>query len=172
MNDYYAPIIVETYDEVVTAHGSDQVQYADMLDELVQAMKKKMLAGEIDMIEPSLDDSIRRLAVPTIEKARTQRRGSFKKNVLYLLDAVRNPDEAASLEPLFRMAMPMGNGFDKVLGFWTPQDFERATMVRYRNAADVTREAQEFDMAADLLVQEMHRAGATTVRGLFRAEAA
>lgn len=172
MNDYYAPIIVEAYDEVVTSHGAEQVQLTDVLDETVQAVKKKMMSGEIEMLEASLDDSIRRLVSPEVEKTRKHRRASFKKNVLYLLDALRAPDDAANLEPLFRMAMPLGNGFDKVLGYWVPQDFERATMVRYRNAADVTREAQEFDMAADLLVQEMHRRRVSTVRELFQGVAA
>lgn len=89
---------------------------------------------------------------------RDRRGNHFVKDAAHLLDKLSTLDDLD--DPVLRHAVPLGNGRDKVIGAWTVDDWNAATVERYRDAA-------EFDKTAAGIMARMLDAGVATTGELF-----
>lgn len=141
------------------------------LDDSRQAFKEDYVrlveSGEIERYTTDIDTEASALFDQAVKPAREQRRNSLRKQVGYMLDALADSTILGVHDPMFMLAYPLGNGTDKVLGYWTRDDWRNATTERYRNAAEATKSASSFDDAAGQIVLAMVNRDVMTTSGLF-----
>lgn len=169
MNDTYREWFLAHYDSHVLAEV-DGSQLEKTRDAVAHAFLDALASGDLPTETPDMDYA-RSLFRSIIEPERTKRRGSFKKNAEYLLDALRNPEEGIHVEPFLDTVYPMGtvDGRDKALRYWTEQDLIEASMERYRNVAAAQAAAREYDEVSQELIAAMHGRRAKTVGDCFAA---
>jgi hypothetical protein len=172
VEDYYSKFIIESYDAVVGEHGDDPTVVAEVFGDVEARVSRAIMSGEIAPIELTQRDAILLRMQLVLPKERKRRRSSFPKDLEYLGDAIANPLEAANMDAILSRAMPLGDGTDKVLACWNGRDYERAVKVRYRNAADATAKAAQFDNLTMPILDALDSRHAHTTRDLFWKDAA
>lgn len=169
MNDLYREWMLAHYDQFVLGEV-DGSQLEKTRDAVAHDFLAALDRGDLPVEAPDLDYA-RSLFRSIIEPERQKRRGSFKKNAEYLLDALRNPEEGIHVAPFLDTVYPMGtaDGRDKALRYWTEQDLIDASMERYRNAAAAMEAAKQYDDVSQELIAAMHGRRAKTVGDCFAA---
>lgn len=167
MNNTYRNWFLANYDQYVLAEV-DGSQIGKTSDALAHRFLDALDSGDLPTESPDMDYA-RSLFRSIVEPERQKRRGSFKKNAEYLLDALRNPDEGIHVEPFLDVVYPMGtaDGRDKALRYWTEQDLIESSMERYRNAAAAMESAKQYDDISQELIAAMHGRSAKTVGQVF-----
>lgn len=167
MNDQYREWFLAHYDQHVLAEV-DGSQLEKTRDAVAHDFLDALERGDLPTEQPDMDYA-RSLFKSIIEPERQKRRGSFKKNAEYLLDALRNPEEGIHVEPFLDTVYPMGtvDGRDKALRYWTEQDLIESSMERYRNAAAAMEAAKQYDDVSQELIAAMHGRRAKTVGECF-----
>lgn len=143
MKDQHREWIVDKYREIVRGEV-DGIELAKTVDIGSHAYLDAIANGDLTPATPDMDYA-RSMFRAAIAPERTKSRASLKKNVEYLLDALRNPDEGIHVEPFLDEVYPLGShdGRDKALRHWSDADWTDSTIERYSNAAAVTRAAEE-----------------------------
>ena len=167
MNDTYREWFLRHYDRHVLAEV-DGSQLEKTRDTVARDFLVALDRGDLPVETPDLDYA-RALFRSIVEPERQKRRGSFRKNAEYLLDALRNPEEGIHVEPFLDTVYPMGtvDGRDKALRYWTEQDLIESSMERYRNAAAAMEAAKQYDDVSQELIAAMHGRHAKTVGDVF-----
>lgn len=155
---------IHAYDEIVGAEadGIDQ-------DKLRDAMARDYLdARERGEVESSSDmDMARAKADHYLRPIRQGRRGSFRKDVEYLLDALNDETILGTEEPRLQQAIPVGNGIDKRLAYWTAEDWATAVNARQKNVQAAAAAATDFTDLATRVIGQMAQRGARFVIDMF-----
>lgn len=141
--------ITVTYDELVLETGGDGLKICEAREQVAAALAADIRAGEIDPInvDAYADHAVRGV----LEDVRERRRSSLRSVAQRVADilggnTILGPDD----DPLMRLAYGLGtkDGLDKALRHWTADDWQSATITRYRSAAESTAGAAKFDEAA------------------------
>lgn len=163
----YRDWIVEQYNSFVLGEV-DGSTIEKSRDHLAHHMLDAIETGDLPPV--SLDvEWARGVVGAALNPERQKRRGSFKKNAEYLLDALRNPDDGIHVEPFLDTVYPLGShdGRDKAFRYWTEEDLISSTMERYRNAAAAVEAAKEYDEISQELIVAMRGRSAGTVGQIF-----
>lgn len=162
-------MIVALYDETVAAlaaaTGDPDVKFADTRAAMLPGVREILEAEERDL---DREATYRLDRVITPERERRSR--SLKRNIELILDAIRNPDQGAFIEPWLDQPYLTGDqrGVDRILRHWRAADLQGVAFARYRNAANVMAEAREFDDRVRDLVSAMQAQGAIEIGDLIR----
>lgn len=166
---------VNTFDDVVEELSvQDGVQVSQSKGLVVQRFVEAVREGAIPQPRvPSIEEIGFQRFQRFIPKQRTKRREHMVENLDYILDAIKDPSVGMTIsDPMLKFAFPLGtsDGKDRSLGLWTIEDYDRSALRRYRNAADVTVAAKEFDERQQSIVNLMHERSAQFTRELFDEE--
>lgn len=156
--------LVPLYDEAVAALGAPTVEQAR--EAFCEQYVADVAAGRIARQEPSLRGEALSAWREVIEPERKKRRASFLMQIDLLSDSILNPADGANIDPMMGLAFPVSDGTDKTFSEWTPDDFGKAIVTRYRGAAEQTAAASEFDASANRLIQIMASRGVSRVGDL------
>jgi hypothetical protein len=170
----YESWIVTTYDDAVAeVSEAGGIALADAENLVVARFVKAVRERKIPKPkQPTVEEIAHQLFRRYVPPQRTKRREHLPEDLDYILDALKNPDESAHIDPLLKLAVPLGtrDGQDRTLGLWTPENFAASSLTRYRNAAEVTAAAKEYDERAQLIIEKMQEKSAAFARDLFAAE--
>lgn len=135
---------VETYgDEGATTFESEAVAKDIMLRDIAE--------GKVKIPTLSAEEFIDSVYGSAIRKERVRAKASFKKCRGSIVESLLFDGS----DPAYDAIIPVGNGKDKRLGLWSPEDWATSVRTRYRNASDVTAEAREHDDQAHIIVEAM-----------------
>lgn len=137
---------LETYDRYVEDNGLDGVTLEKARVAVVNACVEAVESGVEERWENSLALDAAREFNRHVKPERDRRRSAIRKDCEHILAALADDTILGIDDPILRTAYPVGTGVDKTLFYWTREDFREATHERYRNAADVTAAAKEFDL--------------------------
>lgn len=150
---------IEAYDEIV-ADEAEGIGFSKARDQVAHAYANAVQSGD-ELADELSDVEIGRLLFDqNVRPERDHRKMSFRKHIEYLLAWLDDPESTIVRPPELDLAMPVGNGVDKILGKWTVDDWRTATTERYRNASDVTAAARDFDDQARLVMARLIESGA------------
>jgi hypothetical protein len=155
---------VETYDRIVAELGTPTV--AESRVEFAERYAEAVAAGRIQRVENTVHDEGVRVFGLVIEPERNARRQSLVRTIAHLTDSLFS-GQWRDVEPALDVAYPLGNGADKTLAAWTPEDYRQAIMTRYRGAAEQTASASEADATISAFVQQMEIRGAFDTVSVF-----
>ena len=163
---------VESYDKHVAANAAEGVTVRASRDAFVDDYIARVNSGT-PRYRPDLDTEARTLWTRGVDPVRKGRRNSLTRVGRHLLDALNGDTILGVDDPLLDQACPLGtpDGRDKTLRHWTRPDWETARTERYRNAADATSAAREFDVdVAEQFITLLRRPNVRRTGDLFRAE--
>lgn len=159
---------IETYDGFVSDSRDDGAALEKCRDAVATAYADAVESGTADRWTPDLVTEGRALFNQFIEPERERRRTSVKRSWRNLLDALSGETILGRDDPALALAYPIGDGTDKTLFYWTAEDFQAATMERFRNAAAATEAAAEFDREyASAFIAAMKRRNVAYFGALF-----
>lgn len=162
---------IAIYDEIISERPDEGMLLEESRDAFAHKVADAILLGHIK--RPGLSDLEmgRILFKRHIEPARSRRRQSMKRDMEYVLAWLTgDPEEEADMAAVCARAYMLGNGSDKTLNYWTAEDFEAATIERYRNAAAATKAAADFDQLARQIINFLTERGAPMVGRLMDRE--
>jgi hypothetical protein len=163
---------VITYDAAVAETGDDGAALEKARDVVAHEYAEAVASGAQPRHVADLVEEGRELFDMFIGTERRRRKSSIRDQIAYLLDAFESGEEdGAYVDPILSLAYPLGehDGRDKILRFWTIEDWQGATTERYRKAAQATAAAAAFDTdTATRVVAAMAAKSARTVGDLFR----
>ena len=136
------------YDEIVSVER-DGIEQDKLRDALARDYLDAVDRGEVE--PPSAMDHARAKADQYMRPIRRKRKASFRKDIEHLLDALNDETILGADDPQLQQAVPVGNGRDKKLAFWTAEDWMTAVNVRQQNvqrAAEAATELSELATAA------------------------
>lgn len=140
------------YDEIVGVER-DGIDQDKLRDALARDYLDAMDRGEIE--PPSAMDHARAKADQYMRPIRRKRKASFRKDIEYLLDALNGETILGSDDPRLQQAVPVGNGRDKRLAFWTAEDWMTAVNVRQQNVQRAAEAATELSELATAAIRAM-----------------
>lgn len=157
-------LISAAYDRAHVAAGGEALTVAKVREIITPEVVTYLEGGDRDFEREAnlLIDSV-------LRRERPKRANQLRRDLEWVLDYLENPEDAAfGIEAILRRAYPLGtqSGEDKTLQFWTRPDFEAVVKTRYREAAAVTRAAEEFDSTIDRVLTAMAERGTSTFGGL------
>lgn len=147
------------YDRVIAEAGEAGLGLGDARKRYAQLYQKAIDNGEIDLQKDPFSEGLM-VFDSLVTKGRDSRRNSFKTHMEEVLSALREETLLGHDDPVFRQAMMLGNGWDKILGMWSADDWRDSVIPRYRNAAAVAVAAEQFDLLATDIADMM------AIRGL------
>lgn len=138
-------------------------------DKLRDALAHDYLyAVERGEIEPqSAMDLARAKADQYMRPIRRRRKASFRKDIEHLLSALNDETILGSDDPRLQQAVPVGNGVDKKLAFWTAEDWMTAVNVRQQNVQRAAEAATELSELATSAIREMTSRNAVMFGDLY-----
>lgn len=158
---------LDAFDEFVESEGDGGAAREKSRDGVARRYEQAVENGEINRPREPLIDEGRALFDRHIGAEITRRRTSLRKSMDHLLDVLAGETVLGAGDPALHQAYPLGDGSDKTLGLWTPDDWQAATFERYRNAAEATRAASNFDERAQRFLVAMRQRGVRTTGDLF-----
>lgn len=143
--------IEHEYDAIAAEYGDDGITQKEARDLLAQRYENAVRCGDVERDELDLYDEGKQLFDRVVSPMRNRRKNALQNDMQ--LD----------------IAYPLGtpDGRDKILRLWTREDWRRAQITRYSNAAEVTAAAHAFAELAESIVAGMARKNADTTSGLF-----
>lgn len=161
---------VTQYDKHVSGNPADGVTLKDSRDAVAKAYAQAVKQGGYDrwQVDPLVEGTA--LFSRAVNDVRKGRRRNLSSEGKYLLSALRDETILGPADPQLDQAYGMGenDGRDKTLRYWTRDDWEQARTERYRNAADVTHAASEFDReVAAPFIEALTTLGVRTTGELF-----
>ena len=161
--------MLETYDRIVAESGPDGITLKEVRDRAAQEYEEAIASGEIE--RPDVDLYAEGLANfdRVVRPKRQSRKSAFHNDIETITAALNDDTIFGGEDPILDIAYPLGtsDGRDKVVRFWTAEDWDSASMTRYRNAAEVTAAAQIFDEQASIISARLRSTGVFTTGGLF-----
>lgn len=155
--------VQDEYDRVVLEAGDDGMKPGEATELAADALAKAIRNEEIDAI--GVDEYADAVAARTIGGLRSRRRSSLTKAAQIVADILAGVTTLGEDDPLLTEAYPgSSEAIDKSLRFWTRDDWQTATMTRYRKAAEATAAAVTFDEITQTIIGLLH--GKTTGEAL------
>lgn len=161
--------VIGAYDKFVADHPDDGSPLEDSRDAIAAAYTKAVDSGDTRWTLDLLAEG-RLLFDRAVKPVRSGRRGSLVGDGKYLLSALNDETILGPNDPQLGQAYPLGmkDGRDKTLRHWTQEDWQQASLARYRNAAEVTKAAQEFDVEVSAeFIKAMRARGVAMTGELF-----
>ncbi len=159
---------VEQFDRYISSNTDDGAELAKSKDAVAHAYADAVESGEIERWQADVFTEGLALFDRHVKPIRERRKSAMRRDVEYLIDALKDGTMLGADDPVLNQAFPLGDGRDKTLRFWTAEDWRSATTERYRNAAAVTGAARRFDEElADLIVRALAGRGVNTTGDLF-----
>lgn len=161
--------IEREYDAIAAEYGDDGITQKEARDLLAQRYEDAVRCGEVDRDELDLYDEGKQLFDRVVSPMRNRRKNALQNDMQLIVDAMNDDTILGRDDPLLDIAYPLGtpDGRDKILRLWTREDWRRAQITRYSNAAEVTAAAHAFAELAESIVAGMARKNADTTSGLF-----
>lgn len=160
-NDWFS----HAYDEVVGSEV-DGIGRDKLRDELAHGYLNAVERGEVRL--PSEMDMARAKADQYLRPIRKGRTESFRRDIQNLLEALHDETILGVDDPRLQQAVPVGDGKDKRLSYWTVQDWMTAVKVRQRNVQRAAEAATDFTEIAEAMVGEMARRNVRTTGDMYR----
>lgn len=161
--------VVESYDKHVAANAADGATMQASRDAFVENYIVQIDSG-IPRYQTDVSTEGRTLFDHGVGPIRKGRRSSLTRVGRHLLDALNGDTILGVNDPVLDQAFPLGtsDGRDKTLRNWTQLDWVNARTERYRNAADATAAAREFDVeVADRFIAALERPNVRRTGDLF-----
>lgn len=157
---------IDAYDRIVEEAGDDGLDVGKAKDAVAQAYADAVETGEIDPVGRSPIEEGHLYAEKWINGTRTTRKAGLRRSMQEILDALSGETILGTEDPYLAQAFALGDGRDKTLRAWTEDDWQIAIVERYRNAAEVTAAAAEFDALARQIIDRLHARGVRTTGDL------
>lgn len=158
---------IQTHDQYVNNEGAEPSTPEKSRDNAAHAYMAGVESGGLLPEVPDLISEGRALFDRYVMRERDRRRESIRRSAEDVLDAFERSTAMSEMDPLLSLAYPLGDGTDKALRYWTREDWEAASIERFRNAASATAAADEFDRLAQRVIYALTNQGAATVGALF-----
>lgn len=158
--------ISNEYDDVY-ADEADGKKSAEAKEEVAARLVQAWRNGDVE--QPDDYERAALIVDRVIGQTRTGRRNNMREAVRIIADVFSSGTLLdGESEPLLRQAYPLGtaDGMDKALIHWTQQDWEHAVTGRYRQAAEQTGAAAEFDQLTVPIIAVLKAQGGTTGEAL------
>lgn len=159
---------VKTYDAFVASEGDTGADLEKSRDEVAHSYATAVENGDVKRHQDDLVAEGRKLFDRWVGRVRSARRDSFKRDVLYLIDAASDETILGPNDPVFATPYPLGDGRDKVLGLWTVEDWLGAVHERNSNAVAVAAAAHEFSICANVIVERLKSTNSRITSQLFK----
>ncbi len=159
--------IIDQFDFTVANGGLEGVRLADARQNVVTAIVDEITSGRMSISDIPLDQVGGMLFDSTVKPVRNQRKLELKNAGAWIVDVINRDTILGEFDPILDRAYSLGkkDGTDKTLRFWTVDDWQGAVTERYRNAADVTSSAQDFDLNVASPIIEALRASNVVMTG-------
>ena len=155
------------WNRLVAEHGADPVQLADSRAQFATEYQRDVMAGRVTRLERSLIAEGEALFDKHVRPERDRRakgKHGFAENIANSL--LGNED------PHLDLAVPLGNGSDKTLRYWTREDWYDSIKVREKSAQDTVDAAAEHKMYAMRVIESLAHSNAAYTGQLFERKAA
>lgn len=161
--------MLETYNRIVAEAGTEGIALKDAQSRAAELYEQALESGEIERDAPDAYREGVALFDRVVKPARQSRKSSMIRDMETIVAALNDETILGLEDPILTLAFPLGttDGRDKVLGLWNREDWRNASMTRYRNAAEVTAAAQEFEEQSSLIADRMLYVGVAITRDLF-----
>lgn len=160
--------LIATYEDVVSQSGDEGMGNDDVRTEVARRYEAAVTGGELPPPDINLIDLGLMRFDKVIAKERRKRGVKLRDDIKFLADTLFTA-EAGDVDPILALAVPLGDGRDKTLRFWSADDWMAATTIRYRNAAKVTAAAAAFDETSQRIRSAMRARDVQRTEDLFRA---
>lgn len=157
---------IATYDRLTAEHGADSVQLADSRKAFQKQYKRDVLSGKVSRDEMTLDDEAGMKFDRWVRPERDRRakgRHGFAENIATSL--------LGNVDPHLDLAVPIGDGTDKVLRYWTRRDWLYSIQVRERAVQDAADSSDEHKGYALQVIESLDLTEALYTGDLFDASA-
>lgn len=160
--------VMETYDRIIASGDESTMKLADARIAFLDAYETAVATGELDRmpldVRAEADVLFEAVARPT----RQARKNSLYGQMEYIVAALHDETVLGLDDPALMQAYPLGDGRDKILMFWSADDWQNATLIRYRKASESTSAAAIFDeLAAQIIAAMRTRSARTTAEDLL-----
>lgn len=159
---------IHEFDRTVAESG-DGNELAKSRDDVAHAYATAVEAGDLEAWRDDLVEQGRDLFDRFVKPERTARRNAFTRELEVLIDALNGDTILGRDDPRFAQAIPIGDGRDKRLGAWSPEDWLTATTTRTRNSESVATATREFAEKSTVVVSAMFQAQVRATEDLFNA---
>lgn len=158
---------LEAYNEAVRQAGEKGLRLEDARTAVAWEYRRARNDGELpdDLADLHYLGTV--LFDHHVQRERTRRKTSFRRDIDNILSVLGKGGQLAAF--FLDRAYPVGDGFDKSLGFWAVSDWLAAVNERHENAAAVAVAAREFEDAAGAVVSAMRSRRARLLREVFDA---
>lgn len=158
---------IARYHDVVAEAGNEGIDIDKARDRVAQIYADSIENGSIDRLVDGLVEEGRKRFNEWVGPHRTKQRANFRKELEYLIDVLNDNTSMGPNEPVLHAAFPLGDGRDKILGLWSPEDWIRAVNERNSNAVKSAAAAHEFQVMAGKVVERMRADDVNTTSELF-----
>ena len=155
------------WNRIVAEHGAEAVVLAESRSAFAAEYQRDVMSGAVARPEVSLLAEGEALFDKHVLRERDRRRKGkhgFAENIATSL--------LGNLEPTLDLAVPVGDGTDKLLRYWTVDDWQESINVRNRAAADVVDSAREHEGYASVVIAALKIANGGFTGDLFEKRAA
>ena len=160
------------WDEHVAANPGQGASLEESREAFIRAYVTAVTAGDTRW-QVDVETEGRNLFARSVDKTRKTRRANLARDGEHLLAALNDETILGNADPLLDQALPIGapDGRDKTLRFWTWEDWDTAKTERYRNAAETTAAAKDFDLkVASRFIAALRRPDVRRTEDLFRSD--
>jgi hypothetical protein len=155
-------VLIE-YDRIVADAGGDAITPRDAKKLMAERYIEALESGLIARPEPNDYRDLDALFERVVRPERDRRREHIVDDIDYLLAAKDNQTFLGRDDPVFGQAHKLGTGKDKILGLWTAEDWQTASLTRYDVAAAITAAAALFREKARSIIEYMRRDNARVI---------
>lgn len=156
-----------TYDRIVASGEDATMKFGDARVAVIDEVEAALQSGELKI------DDYRTIATLLVDQeikiGRKARRARLADEMEWIIAALADETTLGVEDPILAQAFPLGDGRDKILMFWSADDWRNATLIRYRKASEATGSAAIFDELAAKIIAAMQSRRANKVADLFRA---
>jgi len=142
--------IRDAYDRFVLDAGEDGIKTGEAAAHVAGLLAQAIRDGHVTISEAEYAQKVTKQIITGI---RTARRAGLVETALWVQSMLAGETILGSDDPVLKMAYPgSADSIDKSLVYWTEDDWNTATMTRYRKAAEATAAAVAFDNVASAIV--------------------
>ena len=159
-----------TYDRIVASGDEATMKFGDARLAVINEVENALTSGELTISDHRTIATL--LVDQEIKTGRKARRARLADEMEWIIAALADETVLGVNDPLLAQAYPLGDGRDKILMFWSADDWRNASLIRYRKASEATGSAAIFDELAGQIIAAMQTRRANKVADLFRANPA
>lgn len=153
--------LIDRYDTEVEATAEQGSQLEKSRDAVAHQYADAVESGELDRAD--LVTEGRALFDRDVLPLRERRKSTLISSAEYLLEALANATILGREDPILKKAFPLGNGIDKALIYWEPDDWRGAIYERLSNAAKVSAAADRFRDVGERIIDALISLGVRNI---------